>query len=532
MATSIKAGVRNRKDLISLISDSDEEMETEELDRAASFSQSIYDNFERVNIQDSGSPNSLSPPHCRRKYSHPSGAAKELHNNHPAAVEMRWSPIHKEESPFHRKDSELCNKTTATSCSVESPRNSIDGDFIVLALDNPWSSEESDDMFLLPSKLQKQISARTPISSTTASQKREVVDLMDSPFVNTSDRLAAVADPDNWDLQSEKFEINEDINRNIEKKDEVAREYDEDLGVGYCSSSTDEDKSDDEAQQLPLRERLLRLEHIRKGFSSLNGEKHRQIQASSCFERALVSCGIRQHETISKSSSSGTSISNSESAGQLQYEEPSPADLSHRSIVLNASGEVVNISDDYEYFQRVEDNDFWGDQFDAVNADSQHASDNAPSSEESKSDIGAEMSYKLQSRLEYAKAALELGGPTTKPTRKERKDATKHNAFVDKMSSNCGETASTLEIETNNEADCVWLPFGWWNDWEVVLLVDIREKENATIQSHLIDHGVLCETAQLGELFLYNSNEFMTYNSLQLWAIFCGQLGENYPRII
>jgi ERCC4-type nuclease len=48
-----------------------------------------------------------------------------------------------------------------------------------------------------------------------------------------------------------------------------------------------------------------------------------------------------------------------------------------------------------------------------------------------------------------------------------------------------------------SERRTVDMPDGWERDWEVVLLVDIREKENVVIQTHLLGRGIPCETTQL-----------------------------------
>ncbi len=74
----------------------------------------------------------------------------------------------------------------------------------------------------------------------------------------------------------------------------------------------------------------------------------------------------------------------------------------------------------------------------------------------------------------------------------ERKNISNSNNIIQSSS-------PTLANDDNDDLVAkIDMPFGWKNDWEILLLVDVREKENLTIQSHLLDLGIPCETAQLG----------------------------------
>ena len=127
-------------------------------------------------------------------------------------------------------------------------------------------------------------------------------------------------------------------------------------------------------------------------------------------------------------------------------------------------GLQVSDDDDYEYFQRMEEMEYWNEHNDIPTSHSVNVTD-----------------------------AIEQTLPVSC-----------HLPDIHLNEVRSSKDTATLELAKDSSSDTQRkkLSHGWANDWEVVLLVDVREKENATIQSHLIDRGILCETAQLGKYIL------------------------------
>lgn len=477
------------RNLISLVSDSDDDMVEEREASADCLSQVLNEPFQSVSLLDAaaadttldmwGEPlacdaSSLSPPHCRRKYSHSGHAeGRSITELNASSEPIRWSPIHMEASPTTSNWLEHILPTSADlqkgllgqQLELGRDRDSAEG-LVVLTLDDPWRDEcNEDDLLMAPLRAPLKHDHATSIKMATENpvEKADVdmVDLCCSPFVNTADRrrfaVTVFEDAAVIDADSENEKDGED--------GALSSESDVNEASDPSSSSENLANNSDPAEvyTLSLRERL---NAIRNRTVSAGAE------SSSLFKSAMASCGLDSNDIgiAPASSIAGTEINVRYSNDQRNLSDDSgePTDM-------------VNVADDYDYFQRVEDYDFWGDDTRVTNLVTE------PDIMTFDDDSAPEQSLKSRGILVPLIAGEEtlLTAVAPKVSKPKNKKSTAKPAPADASSA--------------VPPDSTYLPVGWEKHWEVVLLVDIREKENATILSNLMDCGVLCETAQLGK---------------------------------